>query len=56
MCAQFRGAISDFHAFKARIVDADCDVLLVRANDDDVYGDGNNLMVCMPCLIIVLHC
>lgn len=39
---QFRGAISDFHAFKAAIVDADCDPLLLRVNEADLYGDGNN--------------
>ena len=42
---QFRGAISDFHPFKAKIVDSDYDMLLIRANDDDIYGDGNNFEV-----------
>ncbi|PNW72384.1 hypothetical protein CHLRE_16g674515v5 [Chlamydomonas reinhardtii] len=39
---QFRGAISDFHAYKAKIQAADYEPLLVRFNEDDVYGDGNN--------------
>lgn len=39
---QFRGAISDFYAYKAAIVEGDLDELLLRVNADDVYGDGNN--------------
>ena len=39
---QFRGAISDFHASKKGIQKADYDSLLVRYNEEDIYGDGNN--------------
>ncbi|KAL3133575.1 hypothetical protein ABBQ38_007422 [Trebouxia sp. C0009 RCD-2024] len=39
---QFRGAISDFHPIKEHIVNADYDPLLLRSNNDDLYGDGNN--------------
>lgn len=39
---QFRGAISDFYAFKAAIIDGDLEELLLRVNANDVYGDGNN--------------
>ena len=42
---QFRGAISDFHPIKEHIVNADYDLLLLRSNDDDLYGDGNNFEV-----------
>ena len=42
---QFRGAISDFHPIKEHIVNADYDPLLLRSNDDDLYGDGNNFEV-----------
>ncbi|GLC44506.1 hypothetical protein PLESTB_000065900 [Pleodorina starrii] len=44
---QFRGAISDFHALKAKIQAADYDPLLIRFNEDDVYGDGNNFEVAL---------
>lgn len=44
---RFRGAISDFHIIKQRVMDADYDTLVFRANDDDVYGDGNNWMVAL---------
>ncbi|KAK9826349.1 hypothetical protein WJX81_000804 [Elliptochloris bilobata] len=39
---QFRGAISDFHAFRAPLKAADYDPLVIRSNPEDVYGDGNN--------------
>eukprot|EP00892_Ulva_mutabilis_P003077 jgi/Ulvmu1/12770/UM096_0012.1 len=39
---QFRGAISDFYAFKAAIAESDLDGLLLRVNATDVYKDGNN--------------
>lgn len=39
---QFRGAISDFYAFKAAVVDGDLEELLLRVNATDMYGDGNN--------------
>lgn len=39
---QFRGAISDFHAFKQAIADADYDPLVLRQNATDKFGDGNN--------------
>ena len=39
---QFRGAISDFHAYKQAIVDADYDLLVMRQNANDKFGDGNN--------------
>lgn len=42
---QFRGAISDFHPIKEHIVSADYDPLLLRSNNDDLYGDGNNFEV-----------
>jgi len=42
---QFRGAISDFYAIKQQILDADVDPLLMRINEDDVYGDGNNWQI-----------
>lgn len=42
---QFQGAISDFHPIKESIKAADYDQLLIRANEDDLYGDGNNYEV-----------
>ncbi len=42
---QFRGAISDFHPIKEHIINADYDLLLLRSNVDDLYGDGNNFEV-----------
>lgn len=42
---QFRGAISDFSVAKKEITKADYDNLLVRYNEDDIYGDGNNFEV-----------
>jgi WD40 repeat protein len=39
---QYRGAISDFTVVKKAIEDADYDDILVRYNEDDIYGDGNN--------------
>jgi len=44
---QFRGAISDFHQYKAKILEADYDPLLIRVNEDDLYGDGNNFEVAL---------
>jgi len=44
---QYRGTISDFHYMKKMIEEADYDPLVVRANKDDRYGDGNNIeLVC----------
>jgi hypothetical protein len=40
-----RGAISDFHAFKAKILEADYDQICFRINEDDIFGDGNNFQV-----------
>lgn len=40
-----RGAISDFYAYKAKIQDADYTPLVVRTNEDDLFGDGNNYQV-----------
>lgn len=40
---QFRGSISDFHYLKAAIQAAQYDPLIVRYNQDDLYGDGNNI-------------
>ena len=40
---QFRGSISDFHYLKAMIQGADYDPLIVRYNEDDLYGDSNNI-------------
>lgn len=42
---QFRGAISDFHPFKQKLMGADYDPLIFRINEDDIYGDGNNFEV-----------
>ena len=42
---QFRGAISDFYVIKAKIIEADYDPLIIRVNEDDIYGDGNNYEV-----------
>ncbi|GMH45419.1 hypothetical protein BSKO_13376 [Bryopsis sp. KO-2023] len=42
---QFRGAISDFHPYKAAISNADYDPLLFRYNAEDIYDDGNNFEV-----------
>ena len=42
---QFRGAISDFHPIKDKVLAADYDPLLLRSNSDDLYGDGNNYEV-----------
>ena len=42
---QFRGAISDFTVIKKQIAEADYDDLLVRYNEDDIYGDGNNFEI-----------
>lgn len=42
---QLQGAISDFHVIKDAVKAADCDPLLVRANPDDMYGDGGNFEV-----------
>ena len=39
---QFRGAISDFYAFKQQISEADAEMLVLRVNAADAYGDGNN--------------
>ena len=39
---QYRGAISDFTIVKKQISKADYDELLIRYNEEDVYGDGNN--------------
>ncbi|GIL86238.1 hypothetical protein Vretimale_13768 [Volvox reticuliferus] len=44
---QFRGAISDFHALKARIQAADYEPLLIRIIEDDLYGDGNNFEIAL---------
>lgn len=45
MHVQFQGAISDFHPIKAAVQAADYDPLLIRLNEDDLYGDGNNFEV-----------
>jgi hypothetical protein len=42
---QFQGAISDWHPIKPKVQAADYDPILVRLNDDDLYGDGNNYEV-----------
>lgn len=42
---QFQGAISDFHPIREFIKAADYDPLLIRMNEDDLYGDGNNYEV-----------
>lgn len=51
---QFRGAISDFHPIKEHIMKSDYDPLLLRTNEDDLYGDGNNFEVSFACLMTVL--
>jgi hypothetical protein len=45
LCPQFRGAISDFHALKSKIQAADCDTLVLRYLEEDVYGEGCNYEV-----------
>ena len=45
VCALCRGAISDFHPVKAKIVESPCDPICLRINEDDIFGDGNNFMV-----------
>jgi hypothetical protein len=42
---QFQGAISDFHCIKDALKAADYDEVLLRVNDDDIFGDGNNFEV-----------
>eukprot|EP00775_Hariotina_reticulata_P012026 gene12026-12171_t len=42
---QFQGAISDFHPIKDAIKAADYQELLLRVNEEDVFGDGNNFEV-----------
>ncbi|WIA14707.1 hypothetical protein OEZ85_003200 [Tetradesmus obliquus] len=42
---QFQGAISDFHCIKYALKSADYDEVLLRVNDDDIFGDGNNFEV-----------
>lgn len=42
---QFQGAISDFHPIKDALKAADYEELLLRINEDDVFGDGNNFEV-----------
>uniref|UniRef100_A0A7S0R4E4 WD repeat-containing protein 63 n=1 Tax=Pyramimonas obovata TaxID=1411642 RepID=A0A7S0R4E4_9CHLO len=42
---QFRGAISDFHPIKTKIQKCDYDPILVRYNEDDIYGDQNNFEI-----------
>jgi hypothetical protein len=42
---QFQGAISDFHCIKDALKAAEYDEVLLRVNDDDVFGDGNNFEV-----------
>lgn len=51
---QFRGAISDFHPIKEHIMKSDYDPLLLRTNEDDLYGDGNNFEV-QPCCISLMQ-
>jgi hypothetical protein len=40
-----RGAISDFYAYKQKIMEADYDPLCILVNEDDAFGDGNNFQV-----------
>lgn len=42
---QFRGAISDLHAFRQALVESPCESLVFRINESDTYGDGNNFEV-----------
>jgi hypothetical protein len=42
---QFRGAISDLHAFRQAIIESDCDTLVFHMNETDMFGDGNNVEV-----------
>lgn len=41
---QFRGAISDFHPIKAKVLEAGAEAthLLIRINETNLYGDNNN--------------
>ena len=43
---RFRGAISDFKEFQKGIEACDMDSILMRDNDGDTFGDGNNLEMC----------
>lgn len=42
---QFQGAISDFHPIKDALKAADYEDIIIRLNEDDLYGDGNNFEV-----------
>mmetsp|Transcript_38086 Transcript_38086/g.64023 ORF Transcript_38086/g.64023 Transcript_38086/m.64023 type:complete len:812 (-) Transcript_38086:308-2743(-) len=42
---QFRGAISDFHPIKTKLTKCDYDPILVRYNEEDIYGDQNNFEI-----------
>eukprot|EP00983_Pelagomonas_calceolata_P058160 1145378-Pelagomonas_calceolata.AAC.15 len=40
-----RGAISDLHAYKQKIQEANYNPLCFRINEDDIFGDGTNFQV-----------
>ena len=44
---RFRGAISDFKVIQKDLEDSPMDEIIFRHNEDDTYGDGNNLEVCV---------
>ena len=48
-----RGAISDLHAFKARIQEANYNPLCFRINEDDIFGDGTNFQVGLGVCLLV---
>lgn len=44
---RFRGVISDFDPLKKELNASKLEMLIVQHNEDDIYGDGNNLEVCV---------
>jgi len=44
---QFRGAISDLHAYKQKIQEANYNPLCFRINEDDIFGDGTNFQLAL---------
>ena len=44
---RFRGVISDFGPIKKEIESSKLESFILRHNEDDIYGDGNNLEVCV---------
>ena len=44
---RFRGVISDFGPVKKELEASPLEKFILRHNEDDIYGDGNNLEVCV---------